>query len=161
MLNGAGGRVLIGVTPEGRVSGQAISDKTLREVADVCRKFEPPATIAQTRVNVGGAKEVLVLEAIPNPEQRPYVFDGRPTSGLDRQRPSCPKRPTNSFWPSVHTAGCGGRPSSPRITASTTWTARRFFAQCALASSPVAYPSPPGATFPTSWVGWGCSKKGT
>jgi len=43
MLNGNGGKVLIGVTPGGRIVGQEISDKTLREVADVLGKFEPPA----------------------------------------------------------------------------------------------------------------------
>ncbi|MGC9423806.1 ATP-binding protein [Vibrio sp.] len=78
MLNSSGGRVLIGVTPEGRIVGQTVSDKTIREVAEVLQKFEPPASIAQERVNVSDHKVVLVLEAIPNPESRPYVFDGRP-----------------------------------------------------------------------------------
>lgn len=78
MLNGNGGRVLIGVTPEGRIVGQEISEKTLREVADMLRNFEPPATITQMRAGIGGNKEVLLLEATPNPELRPYVFDGRP-----------------------------------------------------------------------------------
>lgn len=78
MLNGSSGRVLIGVTPEGRILGQAISDKTLRDVAEVFQKFEPPASIAQDRVNVADNKAALVLEAIPNPESRPYAFDGRP-----------------------------------------------------------------------------------
>ena len=78
MLNGSGGMVLIGVTPSGRVTGQVISDKTLRDVADVLSRFEPPASIAQVRVNVADNKAVLVLEAILNPESRPYAFDGRP-----------------------------------------------------------------------------------
>lgn len=78
MLNGTGGRVLIGVTPEGRIVGQTVSDRTLREVAEMFQKFEPPASIAQVRVNIADTKEVLILEAIPNPESRPYAFDGRP-----------------------------------------------------------------------------------
>ncbi|MBW2128598.1 MAG: putative DNA binding domain-containing protein, partial [Deltaproteobacteria bacterium] len=78
MLNGSGGMVIIGVTPQGRILGQQISDKTLRDVADALSKFEPPATIIQTRVPLGNGKEIIVLEAIPNPELRPYVFDGRP-----------------------------------------------------------------------------------
>jgi len=78
MLNSAGGRVLVGVTPQGRIVGQQVSDTTLRELANLQRRFEPPATIATTRVDIGKGKEVLILEAIPNPEQRPYVFDGRP-----------------------------------------------------------------------------------
>lgn len=77
LLNGTGGRVLIGVTPEGRILGQTISDKTVREVAEIFPKFEPPASIIQVRVNVADQKEVLILEATPNSELRPYVFDGR------------------------------------------------------------------------------------
>ncbi|RME58006.1 MAG: transcriptional regulator [Caldilineae bacterium] len=78
MLNGGGGKVLFGVAPDGRITGQAVSDKTLREVADQLRRFEPPATIVQRRIGIGGNRDVLVLEALPDPEQRPYVFDGRP-----------------------------------------------------------------------------------
>ena len=50
MLNGSGGRVLIGVTPQGRIVGQQISDYTLRKVAEMLRSFDPPATIAQSRI---------------------------------------------------------------------------------------------------------------
>ncbi|MFO7761088.1 MAG: ATP-binding protein [Desulfobia sp.] len=78
MLNSHGGKVFCGVPPEGHISGQTISDKTLREVADTLQKFEPQATINQTRLAVESGKEILILEAIPNPEFQPYVFDGRP-----------------------------------------------------------------------------------
>jgi ATP-dependent DNA helicase RecG len=78
MLNGHGGRVLFGITPQGQIVGQTISDKTLREVADQLRRFEPPGPIAQSRIELGDGKEVLVLEAQPDPTRRPYVFDGRP-----------------------------------------------------------------------------------
>jgi ATP-dependent DNA helicase RecG len=78
MLNGAGGRVLIGITPEGCIVGQTVSDKTLRELADFLRRFEPMATILQTNVSIGDDKDMLVLEACPDPTQRPYVFEGRP-----------------------------------------------------------------------------------
>ena len=78
MLNGSGGLVLIGITPAGRIVGQEIADKTLREVAAVLNKLEPPAAVNQVLVELESGKEVLVLEAISNPELRPYVFDGRP-----------------------------------------------------------------------------------
>ncbi|HID75187.1 MAG TPA: transcriptional regulator, partial [Planctomycetaceae bacterium] len=63
---------------QGRILGQTVSDKTLRVLADLLRRFEPPATIAQTRIDMGGGKQVFVLEACPDPTQRPYVFYGRP-----------------------------------------------------------------------------------
>jgi ATP-dependent DNA helicase RecG len=78
MLNGNGGQIIIGVSHEGHVLGQTISDRTLREVAEVLQKFEPAASVAQVSVNVGGHKSVLVLKVISNPESRPYVLDGRP-----------------------------------------------------------------------------------
>lgn len=78
MLNGGGGQVVIGVSPDGRVFGQDIADKTLREVATMLRKFEPPAPIEQTQVDVDRGRKVLVLAAESNPESRPYAFDGRP-----------------------------------------------------------------------------------
>jgi len=78
MLNGCGGKVIIGITPAGRVIGQEISDKTLREISNMLGKFEPPVTISQTRIALGKGKDVLVLETVPNPELNPYVFDGRP-----------------------------------------------------------------------------------
>ncbi|MBW6487057.1 MAG: putative DNA binding domain-containing protein [Syntrophobacterales bacterium] len=78
MLNGIGGRALIGVTPEGRILGQTVSDKTIREMAELLQKFEPPASIVHSRVDVADNKAVLLLEAAPDPESRPYAFDGRP-----------------------------------------------------------------------------------
>ncbi len=82
MLNGNGGRILIGVTANGRIVGQKISDKTLRDLAATLQKFEPSAPVQQTRVpvgdNVDDGVEVMLLEAVPNLEARPYVYDGRP-----------------------------------------------------------------------------------
>ena len=77
MLNGRGGQVLIGVSAEGRVLGQMLSDKTSRETAAVLQKFEPPVLIMQTVIKLTDDKSVLILEADPNKTDRPYTFDGR------------------------------------------------------------------------------------
>lgn len=92
MLNGAGGKVLIGVTPEGKILGQQISDKTLRDVAEQIGRFEPPADIRQIRIDLDNGKEVLVLEAIPNPEHRPYVVDGRPYQRIGSTTSTMPQK---------------------------------------------------------------------
>ncbi len=78
MLNGRGGRVLFGVTPEGRIVGQTISEKTMREVAEQLRRIEPAPDVVQRRIAVDAGRGVLVLEAVPLPEHRPYVVHGRP-----------------------------------------------------------------------------------
>jgi len=78
MLNRFGGQVLFGVSPEGRIVGQSVSDKTFRGVSELIRHLEPPVYIAQSRVELDNGKEILILQTTPNLEQRPYVFEGRP-----------------------------------------------------------------------------------
>jgi len=50
LLNAQGGTVLIGVTDRGELVGQDISDTTLRDVAAMIDRFEPPARIETERV---------------------------------------------------------------------------------------------------------------
>ena len=92
-LNTNGGRVFIGVTPEGRIIGQTVADSTLREVASMLSHLEPAAAVTQERVTLPGGKEVLVLVAPALAGQGPFTFDGRPyhrvgstTSVLPRTR---------------------------------------------------------------------------
>ena len=40
--NARGGQLLFGVTPEGKVVGQQVTDHTLEELAQEFRGFEPP-----------------------------------------------------------------------------------------------------------------------
>ena len=76
-LNGSGGKVLFGVTNAGKIMGQDVADPTFQEVANAIRKLEPHAWIEQTRIPVGGTKEVLLLETTLHADA-PYTFDGRP-----------------------------------------------------------------------------------
>jgi ATP-dependent DNA helicase RecG len=77
MLNGDGGRVLFGVTPSGKISGQDVTDNTLQDVAREIRKLEPQAHIQQTLVTVADTRQVIVLETTLAPNG-PYTYDGRP-----------------------------------------------------------------------------------
>jgi ATP-dependent DNA helicase RecG len=92
-LNGQGGRVFIGITAEGRIVGQQVSDGTLREVAAMLARFEPPASISQERIILPDGFEVIVLSAPAALASGPFVFDGRPyrrvgptTSAMPRAR---------------------------------------------------------------------------
>jgi len=49
LLNGNGGHVVIGVAPDGRIVGQDISEKTLRDLAELLGKLEPPGNITLSR----------------------------------------------------------------------------------------------------------------
>ena len=78
-LNGTGGRVVIGVSPAGKLLGQEVSDKTLQDVAAMLRRFEPPAPVEFARVPLpDSGLEPLVLAAAPNPDALPFTYDGRP-----------------------------------------------------------------------------------
>ena len=61
MLNHRGGRVLFGITPEGNVSGQQVSDQTIEEVSAEIQRIEPPVFPAIERIPVSSNREVLVV----------------------------------------------------------------------------------------------------
>jgi ATP-dependent DNA helicase RecG len=75
-LNGRGGTVVFGVTGEGRILGQEISDRTLQEVAREITRFEPPATVTQMRITIDDRRELLVLETTIR-SASPYTYNGR------------------------------------------------------------------------------------
>ncbi len=77
MLNGSGGRVLIGVTEAGKVRGQEVSDSTLKDMAQVVIPFDPAAHIRQQRVYLADGKQVFVVEVDPSP-LAPHTYHGRP-----------------------------------------------------------------------------------
>ena len=78
-LNGSGGWVVFGITPDNRIVGQQVSDSTLLDIATELRKFEPPAPIEIQRVRIDKqGHEAIVLKADSSNEIRPYVYDGRP-----------------------------------------------------------------------------------
>ena len=73
--NGRGGRALIGVTPGGKVVGQAVSDRTLEELAREFQNFEPPLFPTLERVPVGEGREVLVVTVARSPRV-PVAYRG-------------------------------------------------------------------------------------
>lgn len=77
-LNGDGGQVIIGVTPEGKILGQQVADKTLQDIAAIIENFEPPAQIKIERVALNAGKEIIVLEVVAANNSVPFTFSGRP-----------------------------------------------------------------------------------
>lgn len=90
-LNGQGGRVFIGSTPDGRIVGQQVSDSTLRDLAAMLVRFEPPALVSQKRIQVSEGLEVLVLSVPAAADTGPYdrrspgarTVDGPPEEGVE------------------------------------------------------------------------------
>lgn len=78
-LNTRGGKVLIGVSPQGKVVGQQVSDSTQQDLAGAIRKFEPPAPIGIEYVELPDSSlRVIVLDASPSVEDAPFIWNGRP-----------------------------------------------------------------------------------
>lgn len=76
-LNSQGGRAFVGVTPEGKIVGQQVADSTLREVAAMLARFEPPALISQERLRLPNGSEVLILSAPAVAGSGPFTFEAR------------------------------------------------------------------------------------
>ncbi len=41
-------------------------------------RFEPPARVEMSRVDVGNGRQVIVLEAVPSRQFAPFVFESKP-----------------------------------------------------------------------------------
>ncbi len=78
-LNARGGMVLIGVTPERKIHGQQVSDRTMQEISNVLQKIEPPPPVDVECIPVPDTdRQVVVIRAASPSDTRPFTFDGRP-----------------------------------------------------------------------------------
>lgn len=75
--NGNGGKVAIGVKPDGQIAGQQVSEQTLHEIAASRERFEPPIDVVVERIEVGDGREVLVLGVASTSDSVPCTYDGR------------------------------------------------------------------------------------
>ena len=74
-LNQNGGQVLFGVTPDGEVVGQQVSERTIEELSAELRQIDPPAFPTVERVPVGGGRDVIVVSTAQG-ASRPYTYRG-------------------------------------------------------------------------------------
>ena len=72
-LNQRGGQVLFGVTPDGAVAGQQVSERTIEELATELRQIDPPALPTVDRVPTNSGREVIVVSAGQG-ASRPYTY---------------------------------------------------------------------------------------
>lgn len=76
MLNHRGGKILIGVEPDGAVRGQQVGDETIEQLAQELGHIDPPAFPSIERVPVAGDRAVILL-SVTRGRSRPYAFRGR------------------------------------------------------------------------------------
>ena len=80
-LNQAGGKVLFGVTSDGVVAGQQISERTFEKLSAELRQINPPVSPTVERVRMDGGREVIVVSTGQG-TSRPYSYRGTAYSRL-------------------------------------------------------------------------------
>ncbi|MDE0684546.1 MAG: putative DNA binding domain-containing protein [Candidatus Poribacteria bacterium] len=75
MLNQHGGQVLFGVTSEGNVVGQQVSERTIEGLSAELQRIDPPVFPTVERVSTAEGREVLVVR-VSQGTARPYAYRG-------------------------------------------------------------------------------------
>ena len=75
MLNQQGGQVLFGITPEGKVVGQQVSERTIEQVSAEFARIDPPAFPEIARIPMGGGREIIAISVSRGPAG-PYMYRG-------------------------------------------------------------------------------------
>lgn len=75
MLNQHGGQILFGVTPEGRVVGQQVSERTIEEVSAEFARIDPPAFPTIERIPVKEGHEVVAI-SVRRGQSGPHMYRG-------------------------------------------------------------------------------------
>ena len=74
-LNKRGGQVLFGVTQDGAVVGQPVSERTIEELSAELQQVDPPAFPTVERITVEGDREVIIISTSQG-ASRPYSYRG-------------------------------------------------------------------------------------
>ncbi len=76
-LNKKGGAIIFGVTDDGEIVGEKVTDNTKRDIANQLNRIEPHPDVETLFIPVGKGKEVIILAVKPG-TNGPYVCNGRP-----------------------------------------------------------------------------------
>lgn len=75
MLNHSGGIILFGVSSEGEVVGQHVSNQTIEKVSAEIQRIDPPVFPGVERVALAGDREVVMVRVSQGPA-KPYGYRG-------------------------------------------------------------------------------------
>ena len=78
LLNNRGGFVILGVESDGRITGQTVSDDTLRKISAHLQKFEPSPPVQIEQVPLQNGLAAIVLDANWVATSQPFTYDDRP-----------------------------------------------------------------------------------
>ena len=75
MLNNRGGRVIIGVQPNGTIVGQQIGEQTIERLCQELNRIDPPTFPSVDRKDVGNGRELLIV-SVSQGQNKPYTYQG-------------------------------------------------------------------------------------
>ena len=97
-LNGEGGTVLFGVTDKGKITGQDVSDKTKREIAEAINRLEPVVSVPVSYVPLPDSeKRVIALHVDDVRLNRPFCYRGRPYMRVESVTTTMPQTTYNEL----------------------------------------------------------------
>ena len=76
MLNNRGGRVIIGVQPDGTIIGQQIGENTIEQLSQDLRNIDPAITPTIDRQDIGNGRELLIV-GVETGKEKPYTYRGQ------------------------------------------------------------------------------------
>ena len=76
MLNHRGGRVIIGVQPDGAIVGQQIGSNTIEQLSQDLRNIDPQTTPTIDRQGIGDGRELLII-SVEAGQDKPYTYRGQ------------------------------------------------------------------------------------
>ncbi|HBY45004.1 MAG TPA: ATP-binding protein [Thermomicrobiales bacterium] len=94
MLNGIGGFVVFGITPDRNIIGQSVSEKTLEDLYHELQRIEPPAFPQIDIVPLPNGQKVIILTVAGGAGSELYTYDGRP---YHRQGPTTSRMPRQQY----------------------------------------------------------------
>lgn len=97
-LNAQGGTVLFGLSDNGRIKGQDVSDKTKRDIVEAVRRIEPTAHIEISYVLIPDTdKFVVALKAEDLYYSRPFTYKSRAYQRIESVTTAMPQEVYNQL----------------------------------------------------------------
>ena len=77
MLNGQGGRVVFGISPKHKITGQQVGEDTLTDITNACNDIHPqhPPSIDRIPLPDCDARQVIIA-TVPSGASKPYTYRG-------------------------------------------------------------------------------------
>lgn len=95
-LNGGGGTVVFGVSRNGKIVGQIVSDETRKDLARAFCDFEPGVDISVEYVAIDDMHQAIVCSVVSG-KRKPYVYDGRPYRRVQSTTTKMPQEQYNAM----------------------------------------------------------------